>query len=236
MAVPAARLGILPRRTSTSTVALASNWTQKQQASVRQEIRQLVTNGTSPSPSGLKVSRGNTPLSVTGNGDPRLLRITNASVARKYPHRHDYSDSFEKGKDSFNQGYKEFSGKTDKDLYLVQYFDNKKVLGVENGRSVRWWTSVEQSEKIKSPRDLVSALSLPWHEPGAKPWDSRNTMQVARIPAGTEVRYARGTASIQDSADYKIFTTGGGEQFMFDSFDSSWIIESETKSFPEQKN
>ena len=57
----------------------------------------------------------------------------------------------------------------------------------------------------------------------SKDWGNRNTVKVAGIPAGTEVKYAVGTAREQlFIADHR---PGGGVQDLFNQFDTDWITE-----------
>lgn len=65
--------------------------------------------------------------------------------------------------------------------------------------------------------DYMDKLAL------SKDWGNRNTVKVARIPAGTEVKYAVGTAREQ------LLITDprpdGGVQYLFNQFDTDWITE-----------
>lgn len=57
----------------------------------------------------------------------------------------------------------------------------------------------------------------------SKDWRNRNTVKVARILAGTEVKYVVGTAREQLLiADLRL---GGGVQYLFNQFDTDWITE-----------
>lgn len=53
-------------------------------------------------------------------------------------------------------------------------------------------------------------------------WGARDNVSTARVPAGTNVRYAIGTARAQTSAiEYR---PGGGIQLLFEYFDESWVM------------
>lgn len=53
-------------------------------------------------------------------------------------------------------------------------------------------------------------------------------MSIAKIPAGTEMKYAVGTARKQVGAIES--RPGGGLQILFEQFNDSWILE--TRSMP----
>lgn len=108
-------------------------------------------------------------------------------------------------------------------MLIVQYHDGNSQIG--NGRSLMWWTSTDQANSMNTMRSVKGKPALPWGE--------RNSVSIARIPAGTEIEYLHGTARSQDSTDLKTYTAGGGEQFMFKNFDPSWIIE--TRRMPSEQ-
>ena len=75
----------------------------------------------------------------------------------------------------------------------------------------------EKGEMELALNDYMDKLAL------SKDWGNRNTVKVARIPAGIEVKYAVGTAREQLLiADPR---PGGGVQYLFNQFDTDWITE-----------
>ena len=96
-------------------------------------------------------------------------------------------------------------------LYIV---DRKKDMINRGGEKI-WCNDVEN--EITSLNDYMDKLAL------SKDWGNRNTVKVARIPAGTKVKYAVGTAREQ-----LLITDprpGGGIQYLFNQFDTEWITE-----------
>lgn len=63
----------------------------------------------------------------------------------------------------------------------------------------------------------------------SKEWGKRNTVKVSRIPAGTKVKHAVGTAREQLLINDP--RPGGGVQYLFNEFDTNWI--SEVRNFPD---
>lgn len=57
----------------------------------------------------------------------------------------------------------------------------------------------------------------------SKDWGARDIIKVRKIPKGTKVKYAVGTAKVQT----KIVDPrpGGGLQLLFSEFDTDWIKE-----------
>ena len=122
----------------------------------------------------------------------------------------DYSYKFDRELANFNDGY-EIRTTVDKDLILVQYSSDAP------DASLCYWTTVGEANGITTLNDYMDKLAL------SKDWGNRNTVKVARIPAGTEVKYAVGTAREQLLiADPR---PGGGVQYLFNQFDTDWITE-----------
>ena len=122
----------------------------------------------------------------------------------------DYSNKFDRELANFNDGY-EIRTTVDKDLILVQYSSDAP------DASLCYWTTVDEANGITTLNDYMDKLAL------SKDWGNRNTVKVARIPAGTEVKYAVGTAREQLLiADPR---PGGGVQYLFNQFDTDWITE-----------
>ena len=83
--------------------------------------------------------------------------------------------------------------------------------------SLCYWTTVDEANGITTLNDYMDKLAL------SKDWGNRNTVKVARIPVGTEVKYAVGTAREQLLiADPR---PGGEVQYLFNQFDTDWITE-----------
>ena len=122
----------------------------------------------------------------------------------------DYSYKFNRELVNFNDGY-EIRTKVDKDLILVQYSSDAPDV------SLCYWTTVDEANGITTVNDYMNKLAI------SKEWGNRNTVKVARIPAGMEVKYAVGTAREQLLiADPR---PGGGVQYLFSQFDTDWITE-----------
>ena len=122
----------------------------------------------------------------------------------------DYSYKFDRELANFNEGY-EIKTTVDKDLILVQYSSDAP------DASLCYWTTIDEANEITSLNDYMDKLAL------SKDWGNRNTVKVARIPAGTKVKYAVGTAREQLLiADPR---PGGGVQYLFNQFDTDWITE-----------
>ena len=122
----------------------------------------------------------------------------------------DYSYKFDRELANFNDGY-EIRTTVDKDLILVQYSSDAP------DASLCYWTTVDEANRIATLNDYMDKLAL------SKDWGNRNTVKVARIPAGIEVKYAVGTAREQLLiADPR---PGGGVQYLFNQFDTDWITE-----------
>ncbi|WP_147402700.1 hypothetical protein [Roseburia inulinivorans] len=121
-----------------------------------------------------------------------------------------YSYKFDRELANFNDGY-EIRTTVDKDLILVQYSSDAP------DTSLCYWTTVDEANRITTLNDYMDKLAL------SKDWGNRNTVKVARIPAGIEVKYAVGTAREQLLiADPR---PGGGVQYLFNQFDTDWITE-----------
>ncbi len=125
----------------------------------------------------------------------------------------DYSKQFDGELSSFNSGY-QINTTIDKDLYLVQ-FHSSAELG--KGRSLKYWTTFDEANNISTIDDYMDKMAL------LSNWGARDNITIARIPAGTNVRYAIGTARAQTSAIES--RPGGGIQLLFEYFDENWIID-----------
>ena len=122
----------------------------------------------------------------------------------------DYSYKFDRELANFNDGY-EIRTTVDKDLILVQYSSDAP------DASLCYWTTIDEANGITTLNDYMDKLAL------SKDWGNRNTVKVARIPAGIEVKYTVGTAREQLLiADPR---PGGGVQYLFNQFDTDWITE-----------
>ena len=130
----------------------------------------------------------------------------------------DYSYKFDRELVNFNDGY-EIRTTVDKELVLVQYSSDAP------DASLCYWTTVDEANGLTTLDDYMDKLAL------SKDWGNRNTVKVARIPAGTEAKYAVGTAREQLLiADPR---AGGGVQYLFNQFDTDWITE--IRSFSNQR-
>ena len=122
----------------------------------------------------------------------------------------DYSYKFDRELANFNDGY-EIRTTVDKNLILVQYSSDAP------DASLCYWTTVDEANRIATLNDYMDKLAL------SKDWGNRNIVRVSRIPAGTEVKYAVGTAREQLLISDP--RPGGGVQYLFNQFDTDWITE-----------
>lgn len=104
-------------------------------------------------------------------------------------------------------------------MYIVQFHSNAEV---GNGRSLKYWTTTDEANGISTIEEYMDKMAL------MSDWGARDNVSIAKIPAGTEVKYAIGTAKEQAGATET--RPGKGLQLLFEYFDESWIIE--TKSIP----
>lgn len=97
-------------------------------------------------------------------------------------------------------------------------------MAVGQGRSLKFWTTAEAANKFSTVEEYMNSMAL------LKEWGSRGTVSVARIPAGTQVKYAIGTARAQISATTGEVINGNGLQILFDEFDPTWVVQ--TRKMP----
>ena len=175
---------------------------------------QDVWNGTYDSAIGRKIGAGTFNYLLMTIGGAQLKGKGTACEAvesgRNTATTINYSYKFDRELANFNDGY-EIRTTVDKDLILVQYSSDAP------DASLCYWTTVDEANRITTLNDYMDKLAL------SKDWGNRNTVKVARIPAGIEVKYAVGTAREQLLiADPR---PGGGVQYLFNQFDTDWITE-----------
>ena len=124
-----------------------------------------------------------------------------------------YSERFEGELKNFNPGY-QIRTYVDHDLYLVQYHSNGEI-GIE--RSLKYWTTTCEANNISTVEEYMDKMAL------LKEWGARNHVTVAKVPAGTKVKFAIGTATKQPRS-YET-RPGGGLQLLFEYFDECWLLE-----------
>ena len=130
----------------------------------------------------------------------------------------DYSKQFNGELSNFNDGYNIYSV-VDKDMYLVQFHSGAEV---GSGRSLKYWTTIEEANGISTIDEYMDNMAL------LSDWGARDNVSIARIPAGTKIKYAVGTARKKVGR----FETrpGGGLQILFERFNDSWVID--TRKLP----
>ena len=128
----------------------------------------------------------------------------------------DYSKQFDDELINFNNGY-EIKNVIDEDRYLVQFYSDAQV---GHGRSLRYWMTFEEANGISTIEDYMDKMAL------LSNWGARDNVSIAKIPAGTNIKYAIGTAREQMNAIE--FRPGGGIQLLFEFFDEEWIIDTRT--------
>ena len=104
-------------------------------------------------------------------------------------------------------------------MYLVQFHSDAEV---GSGRSLKYWTTFDEANNISTIDDYMDKMAL------MSNWGARDNVSIAKIPDGTKIKYAVGTAREQIGA---IETRpGGGLQILFEQFDDGWV--SQTRSIP----
>ena len=96
----------------------------------------------------------------------------------------DYAKQFDGELSNFNDGY-EIKNVIDEDLCLVQFHSNAEV---GNGRSLKYWTTFDEANGISTVDDYMNKMAL------LSNWGARDNVSIAKIPAGTKIKYAIGTA------------------------------------------
>lgn len=125
----------------------------------------------------------------------------------------DYSKQFDGELANFNAGY-EIKNVIDEDLYLVQFHSNAEV---GSGRSLKYWTTFDEANGISTVDDYMNQMAL------LSNWGARDNVSIAKIPAGTKIKYAIGTAKEQIGAIES--RHGGGLQILFEQFDDGWVLD-----------
>ena len=125
----------------------------------------------------------------------------------------DYSKQFDGELANFNAGY-EIKNVIKEDLYLVQFHSNAEVV---SGRSLKYWTTFDAANRISTVDDYMNQMAL------LSNWGARDNVSIAKIPAGTKIKYAIGTAKEQVGAIES--RPGGGLQILFEKFDDGWVLD-----------
>ena len=125
----------------------------------------------------------------------------------------DYSKQFDGELANFNAGY-EIKNVIKEDLYLVQFHSNAEV---GSGRSLKYWTTFDAANRISTVDDYMNQMAL------LSNWGARDNVSIAKIPAGTKIKYAIGTAKEQVGAIES--RPGGGLQILFEKFDDGWVVD-----------
>ena len=125
----------------------------------------------------------------------------------------DYSKQFDGELANFNAGY-EIKNVIEEDLYLVQFHSNAEV---GSGRSLKYWTTFDAANRISTVDDYMNQMAL------LSNWGARDNVSIAKIPAGTKIKYAIGTAKEQVGAIES--RPGGGLQILFEKFDDGWVLD-----------
>ena len=135
--------------------------------------------------------------------------------------RIDYTDRFSSSLKNFSPGTERlFHGKITEDLYLINYHDKNKIIGLGEGkRTLTWATHLEVGNRLPSTKEIHQHLALV--DPD---WGVRNSYSVIKIPAGEQVTFISGKAVSQVSKKGEEFI-GGGYQVRFRDFNEKWIIE-----------
>lgn len=138
-----------------------------------------------------------------------------AEGAAEASSRISYSKYFDSELKNFNEGY-EIKDVIDADMTLVQFHSDAAV---GQGRSLKFWTSAEEANKFSTIDEYMNNMAL------LSEWGDRGTVSVSKIPAGTKVKYAIGTAREQANIVTGEVRSGGGLQILFDEFDPNWVVQ-----------
>ena len=125
----------------------------------------------------------------------------------------DYSKQFEGELANFNAGY-EIKNVIEEDLYLVQFHSNAEV---GSGRSLKYWTTFDTANGISTVDVYMNQMAL------LSNWGARDNVSIAKIPVGTKIKYAVGTAKEQVGAIES--RPGGGLQILFEKFYDGWVLD-----------
>lgn len=99
-------------------------------------------------------------------------------------------------------------------MCLVQFHSNAEV---GNGRSLKYWTTFDEANGISTVDDYMNKMAL------LSNCGARDNVSIAKIPAGTKIKYAIGTAKEQVGAIES--RPGGGLQILFEQFDDGWVLD-----------
>ncbi len=132
----------------------------------------------------------------------------------------DYSERFPNEARNFAEPVpKPITSTSTTDQFLINIGDSSRAVG--DGRHVGWWLEIEDARKFESVEQVRDELALPehWYEGG--PYQAKDEIIIARIPAGEETTRLEGFAKAQlDPPDPR---PGGGPQIFFKEFDAGWI-------------
>ena len=222
--VPASRIsGLSARLAAQQSQAKTTHWTMQQRSALSQRVASLAGGasgggGNGGSPPDVKKTfndasgaQGRIAAAASVRNKDQSDRQSGSEGAKRL----DYSTTFESELKNFNHGYQRHAGPLKEDLLIVQYHRSDRELG--DGRSAAWWTTHSQANELLTENSIRGKLALP---PG---WGPRDSVTIARIPKGTEVEYAQGTARYQ--AEGNVLYLGGGTQYRFKDFDPAWIVQ-----------
>ena len=102
-------------------------------------------------------------------------------------------------------------------MYLVQFHFNAEV---DSGISLKYWTTFDEANGISTVLHELNGF--------IKQLGSKGQLSIAKIPAGTKIKYAIGTVKEQVGAIES--RPGGGLQILFEQFDDGWVWD--TRSLP----
>ena len=119
-----------------------------------------------------------------------------------------YAKHFENELLNFNEGY-EIKQVLEKDLLLVQYHSNAEI---GKGRTLKLWTTTSEANRFSTIDEVMDNLAL------LSMWGDRSMVSVAKVPAGTRVKHAIGTARKQINLETNEIREGGGLQILFEEF------------------
>ena len=95
--------------------------------------------------------------------------------------------------------------------------ENHSNAEVGSGRSLKYWTTFDEANGISTVDDYMKQMAL------LSNWGARDNVSIAKIPAGTKIKYEIGTAKEQVGAIES--RPGGGLQILFEQFDDGWVLD-----------
>lgn len=132
----------------------------------------------------------------------------------------DYSERFAGEAENFAEPLpKPITSTSTEDQWLANFGDSSRALG--DGRSAGWWVELEDARGFGSLDEIRDDLALPERWTADGPFQAKDEVFIARVPAGQETTRLEGFAAPQPKGPDP--RPGGGRQIFFREFDAHWI-------------